>query len=87
MSNKLRVNLQFGSRADPDLLEELRSLPPYRRASFARQLISKAWRARSAPPPLSDSYEKRPVPPPQAACLATTFEDELLSGLGSVLNH
>lgn len=87
MPDKLRINLQFGSRADPDLLAELRSLPPYRRAKLARQLISEGWRARSAPAPSNVTCETPSAPPPSAARAPKTFEDELLSGLGSVLKH
>lgn len=85
MDKNLRINLQFGRRTDPDLLSEIRSLPPYRRAKFVQKLIAEAWRARTAPafsvaasaPPIARTLP--PAPPVNA------FEDELLSGVGSML--
>lgn len=87
MSNKLRVNLQFGPRADRGLLDALRSLPPYRRAKLARQLTSEGWRARSAPvppgaPQNTCSVTSSPLLPAHASM---ALEDDLLSGLGMVL--
>lgn len=80
MSDKLRVNLQFGARADRGLLDELRSLPPYRRAKLARQLMSEGWRARNAPVPPDVVQETCSVAlPPTPAHAPKALEDELMS--------
>lgn len=85
MNKSLRINLQFGCRTEPELLSELQSLPPYRRAKFVQKLIAEAWCARRTPAfpmPASAPPTVRTMP---TAPVLNAFEDELLSGVGSVL--
>lgn len=46
----IRVNFRFGPRTDPELMREIASLPPYRRARLLRKFLEIGWRARSDPP-------------------------------------
>lgn len=52
-SHSVRVNLRFGPRTDPALLQEILTLPPYKRARLLRQLLAQGWQQRQSPPPKS----------------------------------
>lgn len=62
--SSLRVNLRFGPRTNPQLLEQLTRLKPYQRAKLLRQLLEEGMRARQDP--------DRSSPSPRARAPTTT---------------
>lgn len=84
-SRSIRVNFRFGPRTDPELMREIASLPPYRRARLLRKLLEIGWRARSDPPRQSESFATRkqePVRLPASEIDDADFSQDLLGLLG-----
>lgn len=53
----IRVSLRFGVRSDNTLVQRLRTIPPYQRPKFLRDMLMEAWNARR--PPLRDSTAQK----------------------------
>jgi hypothetical protein len=46
LASSIRVNLRFGPRTNPELLQYFSGMAPYRRAKMVRRLLEEGWRAR-----------------------------------------
>lgn len=47
LASSIRVNLRFGPRTNPELLQYFLGMAPYRRAKMVRRLLEEGWRARN----------------------------------------
>lgn len=88
-NSSIRINLRFGARTDPLLLQELTRLSPDDRARWVRSWIVEGWRAHSrnaysVMPPDHEAHPSHEVPDSTALTAtaepptATSLEEDLM---------
>jgi hypothetical protein len=83
----IRISLRFGAYSDVTLIRELSSLPPFRRAKRARQLLMTGWRMERYGRPLSEdrSPPQTPIAEEEKPTAEGSFENSILHQLGKTV--